>query len=126
MHPNQVITKEPVNVTDATFREEVLQSALPVLLDCWAPWCGPCQRMGPVMHGLAEKMAGQVKIAKLNVDENPAVSRQLGIRSIPTIFLFKNGEIIDRMIGAIPRKSSRPPSFPGSESNNSNSRSHVV
>ena len=100
MHPTQLITKEPANVMDTTFDEEVLKSALPVLLDCWAPWCGPCQRMGPVMHALAEEMAGQVKIAKLNVDENPVVSRQLGIRSIPTIFLFKNGEIVDQMIGA--------------------------
>ena len=104
MHRTQLITKEPVNVTDATFREEVLQSAVPVLLDCWAPWCGPCQRMGPVMHALAEEMAGQVKVAKLNVDENPVVSRQLGIRSIPTILLFRSGAIIAQMMGAVPKE----------------------
>ena len=104
VHRTQLITKEPVNVTDATFREEVLHSAVPVLLDCWAPWCGPCQRMGPVMHALAEEMVGQVKVAKLNVDENPVVSRQLGIQSIPTILLFRSGAIIDQMMGAVPKE----------------------
>jgi thioredoxin len=94
---------EPVNVTDATFAAEVLDSPTPVLLDCWAPWCGPCQRMLPVMHELASDLAGQVKVGKLNVDENPAVSRQLGIRSIPTILLYRGGKVIGQMMGALPK-----------------------
>ncbi len=94
---------EPVNVTDATFETEVLQSSTPVLLDCWAPWCGPCQRMLPVMHDLAQELAGQVKVAKLNVDENPAVAQKLGIRSIPTILLYKDGKAIEQVMGALPK-----------------------
>lgn len=96
--------REPVDVTDATFDAEVLKSPLPVLLDCWAPWCGPCQRMTPVMHDLAADLAGQVKVAKLNVDQNPVVSRQLGIQSIPTILLFREGRAIAQTMGAAPKE----------------------
>ncbi|MBP1779067.1 MAG: thioredoxin [candidate division NC10 bacterium] len=95
---------EPVEISDATFEEEVLKSPVPVLLDCWAPWCGPCQRMTPVMHDLAADLAGQVKVAKLNVDQNPVVSRQLGIQSIPTIRLFREGRAIAQTMGAVPKE----------------------
>ncbi len=104
MQTQDVSHVEPVEVSDATFADEVLQSPLPVLLDCWAPWCGPCQRMTPVMHDLVVDLAGQVKVAKLNVDQNPAVSRQLGIQSIPTILLFRGGQAIARTMGAVPKE----------------------
>jgi thioredoxin len=93
---------EPVEVSDGTFADEVLQSRIPVLLDCWAPWCGPCQRMLPVMHQLAMDLASEVKVAKLNVDQNPVVSRQLGIRSVPTLLLFRDGKVIGQLMGAAP------------------------
>lgn len=102
MRTQDVSCVEPVEVTDATFTSEVLQSSMPVLLDCWAPWCGPCQRMLPVMHQLAQDLAGEVKVAKLNVDQNPAVSRQLGIQSIPTLLLFRRGKVIGQLLGAAP------------------------
>jgi thioredoxin len=95
---------EPVEVSDATFEAEVLKSPVPVLLDCWAPWCGPCQRMTPVMQELAADLAGQVTVAKLNVDQNPAVSRQLAIQSIPTILLFRGGQAIAQTMGAVPKE----------------------
>ena len=104
MQTTETINREPMNVTDATFDAEVLKSPLPVLLDCWATWCGPCQRMLPVMHELAVELAGQVKVAKLNVDQNPVVSRQLGIRSIPTILLFRGGKAITQTMGAVPKE----------------------
>ena len=104
MQTTETIKREPVDVTDATFEAEVLKSPLPVLLDCWAPWCGPCQRMTPVMHDLAADLGGQVKVAKLNVDQNPAVSRQLGIQSIPTILLFRGGQAIAQTMGAVPQE----------------------
>jgi thioredoxin len=94
---------ELIQVTDWSFEREVLKSPLPLLLDCWAPWCGPCRMMGPVMDELATAWAGTVKVAKLNVDENPEIAGRLGIRSIPTLLLFRNGEIIGEMIGAAPR-----------------------
>jgi thioredoxin len=95
---------EPVEVSDATFDAEVLKSAVPVLLDCWAPWCGPCQRMLPVMHDLAADLAGQVKVAKLNVDRNPTATRELAIQSIPTILLFRGGQIIAQASGTVPKE----------------------
>lgn len=96
-------TIHPIEVTDSSFEQDVMKSSLPVLLDCWAPWCGPCQRMAPVMAELATSLAGTVKVAKLNVDENPATAARLGIRSIPTVLLFRDGQIIGEMVGAAPR-----------------------
>jgi thioredoxin len=104
MQTQGTIKVEPVDVTDATFEAEVLKSPVPVLLDCWAPWCGPCQRMTPVMRELAADLAGQVKVAKLNVDQNPALSGKLAIQSIPTILLFRNGQVIAQTMGAVPKE----------------------
>ena len=107
MQTQDVGYAEPVEISDATFDEEVLKSPVPVLLDCWAPWCGPCQRMIPVMHQLAADLAGQVKVAKLNVDQNPVVSRRLAIQSIPTILLFRSGQAIAQTMGAVPKEELR-------------------
>ncbi|MCD6295334.1 MAG: thioredoxin TrxC [Deltaproteobacteria bacterium] len=98
------INDRPVNVTDNTFASEVLSFPGPVLLDCWAPWCGPCRMVGPVLEQLASEYAGRVKIAKLNVDENPQVASQYAVKSIPTMLLFKNGKKVDSMVGALPKE----------------------
>ncbi len=103
MLPNEVIETKAINVTDASFQHEVLESPLPVLLDCWAPWCRPCQAMAPVMEELTADLVGTVKVAKLNVDENPEVVGLLGIRGIPTLLLYRNGQLIGEMVGAAPR-----------------------
>ncbi len=103
MVPQEAVMTKPIEVTDASFRHEVLESPLPVLLDCWAPWCRPCQAMAPVMEELTADLAGTVKIAKLNVDENPEVVGRLGIRGIPTLLLYRNGQLIGEMVGAAPR-----------------------
>lgn len=94
----------PVTVTDATFDREVLASTVPVLVDCWAPWCGPCRAVAPVLDDLAVKYAGRLKIAKLNVDENSKIGSRYSISSIPTLLLVKNGQIVDTLIGALPRE----------------------
>jgi thioredoxin 1 len=90
-------------VTDASFKEEVLESDVPVLVDFWAPWCGPCRMVAPVVDEIAEQYAGQVKVVKLNTDENPNVASQYGIRSIPTLMIFKNGQRVDMVVGAVPK-----------------------
>jgi thioredoxin 2 len=93
----------PVNVTDATFAQEVEQSPIPVLLDLWAPWCGPCLAMAPALDQLAADMAGRVRVAKLNIDENPATASRFGVRSIPTLLILKSGREVDRVIGLQPK-----------------------
>lgn len=94
-----------VAVTDATFDAEVRQSDIPVIVDFWAEWCGPCRMIGPALEELSEAYAGRVKIAKVNVDENPASPAQLGVRGIPALFLFKNGQVVSNKVGAAPKAS---------------------
>lgn len=88
-------------ITDATFDMQVLKSDQPVLLDFWAPWCGPCRALGPVIEELASEYAGRVLIGKMNVDENPVTPGKYGIRAIPTLILFKNGEAVEQVTGAV-------------------------
>ena len=90
-------------VTDATFDSEVRQSDLPVVVDFWAEWCGPCKMIGPALEELSEEMAGQVKIVKVNVDENPNSPAQMGVRGIPALFMFKDGEVVSNKTGAAPK-----------------------
>lgn len=92
----------PQPTTDARFAQDVLQSSLPVLVDFWAPWCGPCRMVAPTLERLAERYAGRLKIAKLNVDENPGMARQYQASSIPLLVLFKNGQPVGRLVGAHP------------------------
>src|SRR5580765_7825485 len=95
---------KPVIVTDATFQREVLERVGgPVLLDCWAPWCGPCRVVGPIMEQLAAESNGRYRIAKLNVDENPRLAAQFQIQSIPTMPIFRDGKLVDRLVGAKPK-----------------------
>ena len=94
----------PVDVTDQTFNREVISHPLPVIVDCWAPWCGPCKMVAPVLDQLALEYRGRIKIAKLNVDENPSTASRYGIQSIPTMLIFKNGNQIDKLIGALPKQ----------------------
>ena len=90
--------------TDDNFEGEVLKSDKPVLIDFWAPWCGPCKAIGPVVEELAEKFKDSVKIMKLNVDENQKTAVNYGVRSIPTLILFKEGKVLDTLIGLVPKK----------------------
>lgn len=92
-----------VEFTDDNFDEEVLQSSTPVLVDFWATWCAPCKAIAPVIDQLAGDYAGKIKVGKVNVDENPATPGQFGVRGIPTVILFKDGQIVDQLVGAVPK-----------------------
>jgi thioredoxin len=92
-----------MSVTDANFQAEVEQSPLPVLLDMWAPWCGPCRMISPVVDELAKELAGRLRVAKLNVDENPATAARFNIQSIPALLVLKGGREIDRIVGVQPK-----------------------
>lgn len=90
-------------VTDATFETEVLASDKPVLVDFWAPWCGPCRAVAPILEEISRDLGDKLEIVKLNTDENPAITGKLGITSIPTMHLYKNGEIVKTIVGAMPK-----------------------
>ena len=93
----------PVEVTDATFAADVEQAALPVVVDMWAAWCGPCRMLEPVIAELATELAGRLRFAKLNVDENPSTASRFGVQSIPTLLVLKGGREVDRIVGAQPK-----------------------
>lgn len=92
-----------LDLNDSTFESEVLKSESPVLVDFWAPWCGPCRILAPVVEEIANTYTGRIKVGKINVDDNQETTMQYGIRSIPTLILFKNGKALDQIIGAVPK-----------------------
>lgn len=93
-----------MEVTDATFEQEVLQSEQPVLVDFWAVWCGPCKAIGPIVDEIAGKYAGKLKVAKVNVDQNGATPSRFGIRGIPALLFFKDGKVADQIVGFVPQE----------------------
>ena len=96
---------KPIVVTDSTFEAEVLKSPIPVLVDFWAVWCGPCKTIAPVVEELAAEYNGKLKVVKLDVDGNPDPSMKFAIRSIPTLMVFKGGTVVEQIIGAVPKRS---------------------
>ena len=94
---------EVLHINDADFETTVVQSNIPVLVDFWAPWCGPCKMIAPILDEIAPEFAGKVKIVKINVDDNQLVAGQFGVRSIPTLLLFKNGQLVATQVGALPK-----------------------
>jgi thioredoxin 1 len=101
------VSGKPVDLTDATFTEVVQNNSL-VVVDCWAPWCGPCLYVSPIVEEIARDYAGRIFFGKLNIDENREVAMQYGIMSIPTLLVFKNGKLVDRIVGAMPRQMLEP------------------
>ena len=92
-----------LHVTDQNFAAEVLQSSVPVLVDFWATWCGPCRTISPVVEELAKEFSGRIKVTKLNVDENPGTPSEYSVRGIPTLIVFKGGKVLDQIVGAVPK-----------------------
>ncbi len=90
--------------TDSSFKKDVLESDKPVLVDFWAPWCGPCRMVGPILEELSKEFAGKIKIGKVNVDENSKVAGQYGVMSIPTLLFFKGGKVSEQLVGALPKQ----------------------
>lgn len=94
---------KPITITDSSFQQEVLSAKDTILLDCWAPWCGPCRMIAPVMDQLAAEANGRYRVGKLNVDDNPRIASQFRVQSIPTMLIFRKGEMVERLVGAQPK-----------------------
>ena len=95
---------QEITLTDESFETEAIQSDIPILVDFWAPWCGPCRFVGPILTQIAEEHPNDIKIGKLNVDDNPNTAQKFGITGIPTMILFKDGQPVDRIVGAVPKQ----------------------